>query len=148
MVPHDGQCGNAAKISRVERAVCVGDQGGNHTTPRKQIAYRGFFFRKTGVSFDEKYEPGNQIDPARKIGRVGRVRGQAGFPACLRGRPIFKRVKGMASCRITSARNSGLRGGFGRFSGRMCLVQRIYGLLAQCVTLHGYVSYLCRVFRL
>ncbi len=57
MVPHEGQCGNAAKISRVERAVCVGDQGGNHTTPRKQIAYRGFFFRNPGVSFDEKYEP-------------------------------------------------------------------------------------------
>lgn len=115
MVPHDGQCGNVGKISRVERAVCVGDQGGNHTTPRKQIAYKGFFFRKTGVSFDEKHEPGNQIDLARKIGRVGQVRGQAGFPACLRGRPIFKRVKGMTSCQITSARNSGLRDGFGAF---------------------------------
>ena len=36
MVPHDGQCENVGKISRVERAVCVGDQGvGNPYHPGK-----------------------------------------------------------------------------------------------------------------
>ncbi len=56
------------------------------------------------------------------MGQVGRVRGQAGFPACLRGRPIFKRVKGLASYSplnpITPARNSGLDGDLGTSSSR------------------------------
>ena len=123
MVPHDGQYRNVGKISRVERAVCVGDQGvGNHTTPGKQIAYRGLFPRKTGFSSAEINEPGKQTEPAREIGRVGRVRGQAGFPACLRGRPIFKRVKELASNSplnpITPARNGGLDGNLGTSSSR------------------------------
>ena len=58
MVLQNNQCENVGRISRTKRAVSVDNQGiGNYNTTGKQIAYRGLFPRKTGVSSAEKTNP-------------------------------------------------------------------------------------------